>query len=179
LKHRGFKAVILMGVTCQLLIPSTVFAATVTEGQYQQKPTIISVSGHSPFEATHIIARDPWSGNETTWISISVVQRALKDVGFETTWKGTEFALVKYPPGYGLRDLGGPEAGPATINQIAFHLVAGAPPSAVMPMLTDNATKYMPIYYVDTILNHYWRTNAKWNGTTNTWSFDFKPILVE
>ena len=164
---------ILVGMTSiQFLIPSIIHAATVTETQYH--PTIISVLGHSSLQVTHIIAQDPWSGKETTWIPISMVQKVLKKIGFETTWKDNALSMVKYPPGHALAALGNPEAFP-TKNQIALYLVAGAPASDSMPMLTNNATKYMPIYYLNTELNYYWRANAKWNGNTDTWSFHFIP----
>lgn len=177
MRYKAIVGLILVGMTSiQLFIFSVVHAATITEIKY--RPTTIFVSGHSSLQVTHIIAQDPWSGKDTTWIPISFVQKALKEVGFETTWNGktNAFSFVKYPPGHGLAALGNPESFP-TKNQIVIYLVAGAPPSLSMPMLTDNGVKYMPIYYLNTwILNHYWRTNAKWDGNTNTWSFHFSPI---
>ncbi len=113
---------------------------------------------------------------------MSYVQKTLKQVGFETTWNGTAFSLVKYPPGHTLAALGNPEAPTATRNQIQIHLVAGAPPSADVPkFVARNSasgidTVYMPIYYFDKIINYYWKIRATWNGASDTWSLDFHPI---
>ena len=113
---------------------------------------------------------------------MSYVQKTLKQVGFETTWNGTAFSLVKYPPGHTLAALGNPEAPTATRNQIQIHLVAGAPPSADVPKFVARnsasgiETVYMPIYYLDTILNNYWKMGATWDGASDTWSLDFHPV---
>ena len=162
------------------LLPAVASATTGTTGRYV--PTTISVTGHASLHVQHVVARDPWSRVETTWIPMSYVQKTLKQVGFETTWNGTAFSLVKYPPGHALAALGNPEAPTATRNQIQIHLVAGAPPSAVVPKFVARnsasgvETVYMPLYYLDEILNYYWKMGATWNGVTGTWSLDFHPI---
>ncbi len=177
----GLPGVVAVGSVIALgLFPVVANAATETTGRYV--PTTISVTGHASLHVQHVVAKDPWSGVETTWIPISYVQKTLKQVGFETTWNGTAFSLVKYPPGYTLAALGNPEALTATRNQIQIHLVAGAPPSAVVPKFVARnsasgiETVYMPIYYLDTILNYYWKMGATWNGVNDTWSLNFHPI---
>lgn len=117
-----------LSVTALGLFPVVAHAATATNFRYE--PTTISVTGHRSLHVQHVVAKDPWSGVETTQI----------------------------------------------------HLVAGAPPSEDIPrfVVKDPAsgidTVYMPIYYLDNILNHYWRMGATWNGVNHTWSFHFQPI---
>lgn len=171
----GLVVLIVVGVVSfQFFMPDVAHAETVTSPQFTS--TTISVTGHSPFHTQHIVAKDPWSGVKTSWVAVSFVQATLKQVGFQTSWNRKGFALVKYPPGHTLAALGDPEAGPATKNQIAVYFVNGTPPSAVIPKLSEEGTVYMPIYYLDEILNHYWRANAKWNGGISTWSFHVHPI---
>lgn len=174
----GLTAMVL-AITLELF---PVVARAATETIFGYAPTTISVLGHPAVHTQHVVAKDPWSGVETTWIPVTFVQEALKQVGFKTTWNGTAFSLIKYPPGHTLAALGNPEAHPAARNQIQIYLVAGAPPSAVIPKLVAKnpasgiRTVYMPIFYLDNIvLNHYWRMNATWSGVNDTWSLRFQP----
>ena len=170
-----------LGASAATLIPTVTLAST---SPVTYKPTTISVKGHKTLHVQHIVAKDPWSGVETTWIRIDDVKETLRRVGIVTTWNtsGTSFSLVKYPPGHALRALGNPEV-PPNASGIRFHLVAGAPPSGHMPKLvmkdptTGAELVYMPIYYLNhMILNAYWKMNSHWNGQSNVWSLDFQPV---
>lgn len=170
-----------LAVATATLMPTVTWAST-SHATY--KPTTISVKGHTSLHVQHIVAKDPWSGVETTWVRINDVKKTLREVGIVTTWNasGTSFSLVKYPPGHALRALGNPEV-PPHASGIRFYLVASAPPSGHMPMLvtkdptTGEESVYMPIYYLNhMILNSYWRMNSHWNGQSNVWSLDFQPV---
>ena len=175
-----------MGITIAAVcfMPNVVNAATVTDLQF--KPTTISVARHFTLHTARVVAKDPWSGVETTWIPINVIKKTLREVGIVTKWNrlGTSFTLVTYPPGNTKAALGDPEALPASPNEIQYNLVAGAPPSGDMPKLvakdplTCTNTVYMPIWYLNhEILNHYWNMRSIWNGITNVWSLDFTPFI--
>lgn len=178
---------LLMGITVAAvcIMPNVVHAATVTDLQF--KPATIFVASHATLHTTRVVAEDPWSGVKTTWISINVIKKTLREVGIVTKWNrlGNAFTLVTYPPGNTKAALGNPEAlsdSPKS-NEIQYTLVAGAPPSGDMPKLvakdplTGTNSVYMPIWYLNhDILNDYWNMGSKWNGISNVWSLNFTPF---
>jgi hypothetical protein len=164
----------------QEIAATPVMAATTS---IAMKDTHIYFNGKNIYNPEHVVAKDPWSGVETAWVPMSFVQQALKQVGFETTWNGTSFTFSKYPPGWkAYAALGNPEAPPAIKNQIQINLVAGAPPSADIPKFVAKSptsgmeTTYMPIYYLDNILNHYWRMGAVWDGIHDNWTLHSQQV---
>jgi len=135
--------------------------------------THIYLDGKNVTNPEHVVARDPWGGSKTTWVPIYYLQDALKQVGFQTTWNGTDLTFTKYPMNWKFNvALGNEEANPvvAPKGQMQICLVKGAPPSMNFPKLVakDPAsgvnTTYVPIYYVDTVLTRDFSMGATWDG---------------
>ncbi|MCY0887464.1 MAG: hypothetical protein OWQ59_03310, partial [Alicyclobacillaceae bacterium] len=136
-----------------------------------------------------MIAKDPWGGANTTWVPIYYLQQTLKQVGFQTTWNGTDLVFAKYPTKWTFHvALGNPEANPtvAPAGQMQISLVAGGPPSMNFPKLVakDPAsgvnTTYVPIYYVDSVLTHDFGMTATWDGVDwNLTGQGYNPISTK
>lgn len=159
---------------------STAMAATTPS--YKTAATHIELNGKNISNPQHIIAKDPWGGNETTWVPIYYLQQALKQIGFQSTWNGTDLTFTKYPANWKFPvALGNQEANPvvAPKGQMQISLVDGGPPSMNFPSLVakDPAsganTTYVPIYYVDTVLTHDFGMGATWDGITLNWSLTY------
>ncbi|WP_054971234.1 hypothetical protein [Alicyclobacillus ferrooxydans] len=146
--------------------------AATQSGGYTMAATHINLDGQNVSNPEHVIAKDPWSGSNTTWIPIYYLQQALKRVGFQTTWNGTDLVFTKYPTNWKFGALGNQEANPvvAPTGQMQISLVEGAPPSMNFPRLVamDPAsganTTYVPIYYIDSVLRHDFSMGATWDG---------------
>ena len=144
--------------------------------------THIQLDGKTVFSPKHVIAKDPTSGVETTWVPIYYLQQTLKRAGFQTSWNGKVLTFDSYPHGWVTQAaLGNAEARPAGKNDMQLQLVKDAPPSADAPKLVardsalDVETTYAPIYYINQILNYYWGLHASWNGDDNVWSMYTQP----
>ncbi|MCF8564568.1 hypothetical protein LLE49_07395 [Alicyclobacillus tolerans] len=155
---------------------STAWAAT---SSYKTAPTYIDVNGTNVSNPQHVVAKDPWGGQETTWVPIYYLQQALKQMGFQTMWNGTDLTFTKYPSNWKFNvALGNPEAIPvvAPKGQMQISLVNSGPPSMNLPKMIEQDpasgvnTTYVPIYYLDTVLTHDFNMGATWNGAGNKWN---------
>lgn len=152
-------------------------AMAATDSGVSMAATHIQLDGKTVFSPKHVIAKDPMSGVETTWVPIYYLQQTLKKVGFQTSWNGKVLTFDSYPQGWVTQAaLGNLEAGPAGKSDMQIQLVKNANPSENVPKLVarDPAsgveTTYAPIYYINQILNYYWVMHAFWNGQDDVWS---------
>ena len=160
-----------------------------TQSGYTMVATHIHLNGQTVSNPQHVVAKDPWSGTNTTWVPIYYLQQALKHVGFQTTWNGTDLVFAKYPANWKFDvALGNPEANPivAPAGQMQISLVAGGPPSMNLPKLVakDPAsgvnTTYVPIYYVDSVLTHDFGMGTTWDGVNwNLTGQGYSPISTK
>ncbi len=160
-----------------------------TQSGYTMVATHIHLNGQTVSNPQHVVAKDPWSGANTTWVPIYYLQQALKQVGFQTTWNGTDLVFAKYPANWKFDvALGNPEANPivAPAGQMQISLVAGGPPSMNLPKLVakDPAsgvnTTYVPIYYVDSVLTHDFGMGTTWDGVNwNLTGQGYSPISTK
>lgn len=148
-------------------------AMAASQSAYTMAATHINLNGQNVSNPEHVVAKDPWSGSNTTWVPIYYLQQALKKVGFQTTWNGTDLTFTKYPANWKFDvALGNQEANPvvAPTGQMQISLVDGGPPSMNFPKLVgkDPAsgvnTTYVPIYYVDSVLTRDFSMGATWDG---------------
>ena len=52
-----------------------------TQSEYTMAATHIHLNGQNVSNPQHVVAKDPWSGTNTTWVPIYYLQQALKHVG--------------------------------------------------------------------------------------------------
>lgn len=162
----------LVGMTLTSTL-ATAPAMAATSSGYTMAATRINLDGQNLSNPQHVVAKDPWSGSKTTWVPVYYLQQALKKIGFQTTWDGTDLTFTNYPTNWKFNvALGNEEAHPviAPQGQMQIRLVKGAPPSMNFPKFVakDPAsganTTYVPIYYVDTVLTRDFSMGATWDG---------------
>ncbi|KPV38944.1 hypothetical protein [Alicyclobacillus ferrooxydans] len=173
LNRYAVSGLVLAGVTLASGLAAVPAMAAIQSGN-TMAATHIYLNGQNVSNPEHVIAKDPWGGSKTTWVPVYYLQQVLTKAGFQTSWNGTSLTFVSDPSGWVTgAALGNPEAQPLTApkGQMQVTLVSGSAPSMNIPKLVakDPAsgvkTTYVPIYYIDQVLNQYWMMHATWNGS--------------
>lgn len=130
----------------------------------QMQPSSIVLNGQTVYTPYRFVAHN------TTYIPIWYVMQALKKLGVTSVWNGVHELWTLSASGYNgtlhLTAAGGVTAiaiNGAVVEQKVPTLVARDPQSHVN-------TTYMPIWYVQQVLNHIGVKTDVWNGTKGTWT---------
>lgn len=144
----------------QALVPSMAHATTI-----QSVPTKVYVSGHLLSSSNHIVAIDPWSGKNTSYLSMSALQLTLRNVRIQSQWDGTNLTLTA-PSGWKVSAAGAPQPRPVYANEMGFVLGGGQ--FGIAPKLIVNGVTYAPIYYINQILTRRFFMGAMWHRSSWT-----------
>ncbi|QRF23595.1 hypothetical protein FY534_07875 [Alicyclobacillus sp. TC] len=107
-------------VATQGLIPVVAHAST----HVTYAPTTISMTGQAAQHPQHVVANDPWSGKQTSWVPVYYLQKALKSVGVQATWNGSTLDIGTTPNGWKVNVAGAPSVGNPPTGQMQFSIGA-------------------------------------------------------
>jgi hypothetical protein len=130
--------------------------------------TRIVLNGSVVSQPKHIVAVDPWSNIQTSFVPVWYVNQALARLSIQVTWDGRVLNFV-LPQGMSA-DLSHP-ASPVPINArtlgIAINgtIVGYAPRQVARDPAGGQQTTYVPVYYLQQALKRVGIT-ATWDGTT-------------
>jgi hypothetical protein len=157
-----------VSVCAQLFMPVAANANVVTLVKYA--PTTITVSGEHAMYPKHVIANDPWSGQQTSWVPVYYLQEGLKSAGVQTTWNGNTFTISSVPNGWVENVSGAPEPGSPPPGQMQFSVAGNQDSFLRAPRLVANdptsgiETTYVPVYYVGLFLKERLLMDTVWDG---------------
>ncbi len=169
-------------VSAQLLMPVVAHAET----SFKYAPTTIEVAGEQASAPQHIVAIDPWSAKQTSWIPLWYLQQALKIEGAYTAWNGNTLDVTSIPRGWDVNISGAPQTGTPPTGQMQFSIdgiqnnFVKAPKLVAYAPFTTIPTTYVPIYYANIFLQKRLLMGVNWQNTT--WSMaspqDVNTILM-
>ena len=182
----AFRVVTAGVVAAQVLMPLTAYAASNTNSpKIQSANTTLAMAGHTPLHFEHIVAKDPWSGKATSWVSVSDLQKVLQLTGVQSTWNNaTTLNITSTPAGWKLNTNSASSVGNLPMGEMQFsiggaqHEFIRSPKLVARDPVSGVDITYVPVYYADLFLQHQLRMKATWEG--NTWSLfpqaTFSPI---
>ncbi|MFD1675379.1 putative Ig domain-containing protein [Alicyclobacillus fodiniaquatilis] len=140
------------GVTATQTIPIDILQSydreVIWNGQVKNIPAIVGNDG----------------GTQTTYMPIWYVMQLLKSMGIQSTWNGHDWDMNTSSTA----DLSGIQAGTGSASiYLNRTLVQRVNSQAKVDPSTNKLTTYMPIWYVEQVLNRV-GLQSNWNGTT--WS---------
>lgn len=159
--HRVLSAV----VATTLLSSFAVVANAATS--FSKGVTHIYVNGKNISNPSHIVAPDPWSGQNTSWVPVYYLEAALQQLGAKTSWNGTDVSVVP-PSSWTVNDVGITQNKKLSSGDMDF-VVSGnqleiAPKTTAVDATTGKSTTYIPVFYADVLLERRLHIDVTWDG---------------
>lgn len=129
--------------------------------------THIYMGSHLISSAPHVVAIDPWSGQETSYMAVSSLRTMLSSFHIRSQWNGVTLTLTA-PSGWLVSAAGAPQPVPAYPNSYQMYLVIGGGQFGRFPKLMIHGTTYAPVYYINQVLVSRFLMTGHWHG--NTWT---------
>ena len=108
------------------VLASSVFcmagATSASAASLTRTPTHVYMGSHLISSASHVIAIDPWSVHETSYMSVSNLRTILKSFHIRSQWNGVTLTLTA-PSGWLVSAAGAPQPVPAYANNYQMYLV--------------------------------------------------------
>ncbi|WP_258111564.1 hypothetical protein [Alicyclobacillus sp. SP_1] len=165
---------IVTGLAVAWAAPSTVEAAPLsldTTVHYTYAHTTMTFNTHPLTVSAHIVARDPWSGRETSWLPVYYLNQALLKLGLTPHWNGTTGV---WTIGTGSASTASSQPSPASapnartaLLYVNGKLVETSPRMTEPDPYSGRPTTYLPIFYIMQVLDHL-QINSYWHGDTWT-----------
>lgn len=166
----GFSSLaVLSSLAIGLASAPEALASTLKSSPYQYESTEISLQSSVLSSPKHIVAVDPLSGKETSFIPIYYAEQVLSQAGISSSWNGEKSVLSvdtnSYLPSLMNRNyLSANSMTNRMIISIDGNDMYLAPKIVAIDPYSGQSTTYIPIYYLQVTLNAL-NIKSSWNGT--------------
>ncbi|MHB1627640.1 MAG: hypothetical protein ACYCVB_04575 [Bacilli bacterium] len=130
--------------------------------------THVYMGSHLISSAPHVVALDPWSGQDTSYMAVSSLRTMLSSFHIRSQWNGVTLTLTA-PSGWLVSAAGAPQPVPVYRNGNEMAIVLGAGGQfGRFPKLMIHGTTYAPVYYINQVLVSRFLMTGNWQGETWT-----------